>query len=134
MTAIDNTSGHAGYSTYRFLRPFIPARDVKASRDFYSMLGCSLTSVSGNLTLVSFGSEATSFFLQDFYKQDLAENLMLQLWVDDLPEWWRKVERLPLAASFDVPAPRAPTREPWGADVAYLWDPAGVLWHLTAKP
>jgi hypothetical protein len=27
----------------------------------------------------------------------------------------------------------APTLQPWGLVVAYVWDPSGVLWHIAEE-
>ena len=54
--------------------------------------------------------------------------------VDDLDAWWAKIERLDLPARFGVPPPKPPAMQPWGLRVAYVVDPAGVLWHLAQRP
>jgi uncharacterized glyoxalase superfamily protein PhnB len=73
-----------------------------------------------------------SFLLQDFYVAQWADNFMMHMLVDDLPGWWRHVASLDLAARYGVESPRAPKREDWGLDVAYVFDPSGVLWHIGA--
>jgi len=112
-------------------RPFLPARDFALSRRFYEALG--FTKVfDGEVAIFTIGD--TSFILQNYYEQKWAENFMMQLAVDDLDGWWAHVESLDLAGSFGVQAPRPPARQPWGLRVAYVFDPSGVLWHLTERP
>ncbi len=57
----------------------------------------------------------------------------LQLMVDDLDAWWAHIVTLDLSARFGVPAPKAPVMQPWGLRVAYVIDPAGVLWHIAQR-
>jgi uncharacterized glyoxalase superfamily protein PhnB len=57
---------------------------------------------------------------------------MLQLVVPDLPAWWNRLASLRLDERFSVKPPKPPVREPWGGEVAYFWDPAGVLWHIVS--
>jgi uncharacterized glyoxalase superfamily protein PhnB len=40
---------------------------------------------------------------------------------------------LDLPERFGVPAPRAPAVQPWGLRIAYVVDPAGVLWHVAER-
>jgi uncharacterized glyoxalase superfamily protein PhnB len=41
---------------------------------------------------------------------------------------------LDIASRYGVKSPRAPKLQSWGLNVAYLFDPAGVLWHIAALP
>ncbi len=110
------------------LRPFVPARDLALSKRFYAALGFSVTHEETELAILKQGS--FSFILQDFYVQALAENFMLQMLVRDLDAWWARVEAVDLAAEFGVKPPRAPAMQPWGKRVGFIFDPAGVLWHV----
>ena len=76
---------------------------------------------------------ATSFLLQRQYQKEWAENFMMQLFVDDLDAWWRHILSLDLSTSFGVPAPKAPTMQPWGLRITYVVDPSGVLWHVAQR-
>ncbi|MBK6776255.1 MAG: glyoxalase [Flavobacteriales bacterium] len=62
-----------------------------------------------------------------------AENFMMQLMVDDLDAWWTHISSLDLPGTFGVPAPKAPALQPWGLRIAYVVDPAGVLWHVAQR-
>ena len=55
---------------------------------------------------------------------------MMHLMVDDLDAWWAHILALDLSGRFGVPQPQPPAMQPWGLRVAYLVDPAGVLWHF----
>ena len=112
-------------------RPFLPTLDFEASRAFYTALG--FTQVfDGEVAIFTIG--ATSLILQRFYQKDWAENCMMQLAVDDIAGWWARIEALDLPGRFGVRPPLPPKREPWGLTVAYVFDPSGVLWHITDRP
>ncbi|HEV7925286.1 MAG TPA: glyoxalase, partial [Verrucomicrobiae bacterium] len=61
-------------------------------------------------------------------------NFMMQLLVDDLDAWWTHIQSLNLPSTFGVPAPKPPAMQPWGLRIAYVIDPAGVLWHIAQRP
>ena len=111
-------------------RPFIPAKDFALSRAFYERLGFKKI-VEGEVAVFQIGS--TSFILQNYYQKDWADNFMMQLVVDDLDAVCRAIEALDLSSEFGVPLLKPPALQPWGLRVAYLTDPAGVLWHLTQR-
>ncbi|MEI9990403.1 MAG: VOC family protein [Rhizomicrobium sp.] len=109
-------------------RPFLPTQDFDASRAFYEALGFTKRLDS---EVAIFGIGATSFILQRYYQEGC--NFMMQLMVDDLDAWWAHIETLDLPGRFGVPAPKPPATQPWGLRVAYVVDPAGVLWHVAQR-
>ena len=109
-------------------RPFLPARDFAVSLKFYEALGFEARMLSDALAELRLGPHA--FLLQSYYVKDWAENFMLHVLVEDVDSWWRRIDGLDLPARFGVRAPTAPRAEPWGQKVAYVHDPAGVLWHF----
>ena len=111
-------------------RPFVPTKDFALSRAFYEALGFAKL-LDGEVAIFEVGSGA--FILQNFYQEQLAANFMMQLMVDDLDAWWAHIESLNLPERFGVKPPRAPAVQPWGLRVAYLFDPAGVLWHIAER-
>ncbi|HTX49146.1 MAG TPA: VOC family protein [Caulobacteraceae bacterium] len=111
-------------------RPFLPAKDFALSKAFYEALGFPKL-LDGEVAI--FGVGAGAFILQNFYQEQLAANFMMQLVVDDLDAWWAHVEALDLPGRFGVKPPRAPAPQPWGLRVTYLFDPAGVLWHIAER-
>jgi hypothetical protein len=112
------------------VRPFLPAKDFGQSRSFYEALGFRKL-LDGDVAIFAVGDGA--FILQNHFHKDWAENCMMQLMVDDLDSWWRHIERLDLPGKFGVQPPRAPAMQPWGLCVAYVFDPAGVLWHVAER-
>ena len=112
------------------VRPFLPTKDFDLSKRFYETLGFTKV-LDGDVAIFEVGS--SGFILQRHYQQQWAENCMLQLMVDDLDAWWAHIASLDLVARFGVPPPRPPAMQPWGLRVAYMIDPAGVLWHIAQR-
>ena len=112
------------------VRPFIPAKDFDVSKRFYEALGFEKV-LDGEVAIFHAGSGG--FILQRYYQQQWAENCMLHLMVDDLDLWWAHIRDLDLPNRFGVQPPKAPAMQPWGLRVAYVVDPAGVLWHIAER-
>lgn len=109
-------------------RPFLPSRDFDLSMAFYEALGFEVL-LRDEVGIFAVG--AGGFILQRFYQKEWAENFMMQFMVDDLDAWWEHIERLDLPGRFGVQPPKPPAMQPWGLRVAYVYDPCGVLWHVT---
>lgn len=112
------------------VRPFLPTKDFDVSKRFYEALGFTQV-LDGEVAIFRVG--ATSFLLQRHYQREWAANFMMQLVVDDLDAWWTHILSLDLPRRFGVPAPKAPALQPWGLRIAYVVDPAGVLWHVAQR-
>lgn len=112
------------------MRTFVPAKNFEESRKFYEALGFASTKLNDKSFEMRLGSEA--FFLQNFYVKEFADNLMMQVFVSDLDEWWDHISGLSLERNFHVVPARPPSLQPWGLRVAYVWDPSGVLWHFAS--
>ena len=112
----------------RAFRSFLPAKDFETSLRFYQALGFESYPLGETLAELSLGAHA--FLLQGYYVKEWAENTMMHILVEDIDAWWRHIDSLTLSRQFDVQAPAPPRVEPWGLTVAYVWDPAGVLWHF----
>lgn len=114
-------------------RPFLPAKDFALSKAFYEALGFTKL-LDSEVAIFSCGGSG-GFIVQDYYVKDWAENFMMQLMVEDLDAWWTHIESLDLPGRFGVTPPKAPKVQPWGLRLAYVYDPAGVLWHVCqARP
>jgi catechol 2,3-dioxygenase-like lactoylglutathione lyase family enzyme len=112
------------------IRPFVPTKDFDFSKRFYETLGFEKV-LDGEVAIFNAGSGG--FILQRYFHEGWAQNSMLQLMVDDLDAWWAHIQSLDLPARFAVPAPKPPAMQPWGLRVAYVTDPAGVLWHVAQR-
>ena len=112
------------------IRAFLPTKDFDTSKSFYETLGFKKV-LDGEIAIFSAG--ASEFILQRFYQKEFADNCMLQLVVDDLDSWWSRIETLDLTSRFRVRPPQPPKLQPWGLRVAFVFDPSGVLWHVTER-
>jgi catechol 2,3-dioxygenase-like lactoylglutathione lyase family enzyme len=111
-------------------RPFLPTEDFEKSKAFYESLGFRKL-LDGDVAVFGIGS--TSFILHRPYQEKSMGDFMMQLMVDDLDAWWRHIQGLDLPARFGVAPPKPPAMQPWGLRVAYVVDPAGVLWHIAQR-
>ena len=112
------------------IRPFVPARDFALSQAFYAAIGFATLYRDDELAILD--HDGAGILLQDYYVQSWAENCMCQLFVADLDDWWRRTAGL--VERFAVQPPRAPTMQPHGMRVGFLFDPCGVLWHVSEPP
>ena len=111
-------------------RPFVPTKDFELSTRFYEALGFEKL-LDGDVAI--FRAGRGEFILQRRYDPAWADNFMMQLMVDDLERWWAHIASLRLSETFGVRPPVAPAMQPWGLRVAYVVDPAGVLWHVAER-
>jgi hypothetical protein len=118
--------------TVKALRPFVPAKDFEISHQFYADFGFRVEPLGDSLAAMHLGSH--SFLLQDFYVEEWAGNFVMHMLVDDLDAWWEHLTSLNIGSRYGVKSPRAPKLESRGLNVAYMFDPAGVLWHIAALP
>lgn len=114
------------------LRTFLPTLDFGQSVAFYEMLG--FDKIAEDEVAIFDISGSNGIILQRHYDRAWAENTMLSLLVDNLDGVWAHIEQIDLPRLFPVQAPKAPVMQPWGLRVGYLFDPAGVLWHIVEGP
>ena len=106
------------------IRVFIPSKDYQESRNFYKTIGFELCEVNDELTIFESGN--STFFLQRYYNEEFAKNLMLQLIVTDIKDVFNHLQSIDSISIKFQPI----KNEPWGK-VIYLWGPSGELWHIT---
>lgn len=106
------------------IRVFVPSKNYEESQSFYEAMGFKMGKVSEDLSIFESGN--CDFFLQRFYNEEFANNLMLQLAVKDIHETF---ELLSSMKGFNIKFEPI-KNEPWG-QVVYLWGPSGELWHIT---
>lgn len=111
------------------LRCFVPAKDFATSRQFYAALGFEEAWCDGKLALMQLGN--CSFFLQDYFVKEWAENSMLDLRVANADELWRFLEGLRLSERFPGVRLGAPHDDAAGIRRGHFVDPSGVLWHFS---
>ncbi|MDO8438852.1 MAG: hypothetical protein Q7S67_01245 [Telluria sp.] len=70
------------------------------------------------------------FYLQRYYVKKWADNCMLHISVADAQSCYVQITGLLAGGQFPGARVSAPKQEEYGALVAYVWDPSGVLLHL----
>ena len=110
------------------VRPFVPAEDFALSKDFYVSLGWMVEWSDDSLALMENADQR--FYLQCHYVKEWAENSMMHITVEDAQADYIQVKELLDSGRFSNARVAEPKREPYGALVTYVWDPAGVLLHL----
>ena len=111
---------------------FVPALDFDLSCRFYEALGFQAADDDSDVRY--YGRGGAGFLLQNFYVKDWANNFMMAMHVEDLDVWFPEVKAVVDSGDFPGARARAPELEDWGMRVMYLWDPSGVLWHVTGDP
>jgi len=106
------------------LRAFVPCKDFNESKSFYLALGFKIEDASSELSICT--KDKCTFFLQNFYNEELANNLMFQLIVEDIGKAFKNITEITHIKIEHSPI----TQEHWGK-VIYLWGPSGELWHIT---
>lgn len=108
------------------IRAFVPCIDFKVCRQFYIDLGFEIGWEDDKL--IEFGRARQSFFLQNYYVKEWADNCMLQLLTDDLDALYQQAKGL--AETYDHVKIKAIFKADYGRTF-HLIDPTGVLWHMT---
>lgn len=114
------------------VRPFVPSKDFALSQEFYAALGWTVHPIDDSLALLENGGHR--FYLQRYYLKEFAENMMLHITVADARACAEQIKKLLASGRFPGVRCSEPKREPYGALVTYVWDPAGVLLHLAQWP
>ena len=109
------------------IKAFVPARDFALSKQFYRDLG--FTEASDFEGVAYFHHGDASFLLQDFYVEDLANNLMMHLLVEDVDMWFNHVRSANIAAKYGVKVTGIEL-QPWRMRDFVVIDPSGVLWRI----
>ena len=60
----------------------------------------------------------------------MQSNFMMNLEVEDLDAWWRKIEAARLTEKYPGTRAIPPKDYPWGKREIHLIGPDGVLWHI----
>jgi uncharacterized glyoxalase superfamily protein PhnB len=113
------------------MRAFIGARDFDRTKRFYEALGFEKV-LDSDVAIFNVGAGGL-ILTRETGHETANRGTMMQLMVDDLDAWWARIASLDLANAFGVPPPRPPALQPWGLRIAYVVDPAGVLWHFAQR-
>jgi hypothetical protein len=111
------------------IRPFIGAKNLDLSRNFYNDLGFTEHVISSQLSY--FESQEIGFYLQDAYVKDWVDNTMVFVEVGNVDDYWKKLVSLNLEAKYEN-VRLVPIRHlDWGKE-CFVHDPSGILWHFGA--
>ena len=112
------------------LRPFIPSgENYDLAVNFFVDLGFTVEWEADGLAQMRLGEAV--FLLQEYHNQEMQENLMLQLQVDSLDDWWAHLQTSGVLERYPGVKAKPPQDFPWGVRELHLIDPAGVCWHLS---
>ncbi len=107
------------------LRLFLPSIDYQLSIQFYQQLGFEINWKSDDLTIMK--HRELEFFIQNAYVKDWAENTMIQLFVEDIQQFFNNIKNI----KKDYPMIQVkPIQEVDYGTTFHLLDPAGVLIHV----
>lgn len=110
------------------MRVFLPAKNYEISKKFYTALGWTITWEDDNLAVCEL--DGHTFYLQNYYNKDWANNTMLFFAVADTGAWFEHISAVLAEHSFPNTRVRPPKDEDYGARVTHVWDPSGVLLHF----
>ena|SRR5690606_11481626 len=109
------------------LEPFIPSgKDFENSKNLFVALGFEISWDAGDY--VGFQKDACKFILQKYDNKDFAENLMINLKVDNVNEFRNQILEKRLPEIFGIRIGEI-TNQPYGKEVNLI-DMAGVCWHF----
>jgi uncharacterized glyoxalase superfamily protein PhnB len=127
--ATESGKGQAMNLKAKEIMAFVPSgKDYSQALAFYRDLGFEATWTSDELSVLK--KDDCRFFLQNFAHEAMQKNFMMNLEVEDLDAWWRKIQEADLAGRYPGVRATEPRDYPWGKREIHLIDPAGVLWHI----
>jgi len=109
---------------------FVPSKDFQLSCKFYEDLGFKNVVNSGNA--IRYEIDGFSFWLQDYYVKEWADNCMLCLYVEDIHSWHERIQKLDLKNNYGGLSTvfSDPHEEEYGSLIMNIGDPSGILWHI----
>lgn len=109
------------------LEPFIPSgENFEGSKQLFQQLGFAINWDAGDY--IGFEKDGCKFILQKYTNKAFAENLMINVKIDNAEEFYKEVTEKGLVEKFGIRVGR-PTRQPYGTEVNII-DLAGVCWHF----
>lgn len=109
------------------LIPYLPAKDYYRSSEFYQAMGFTQLFIAQEFSEMK--NNHLSFYLQDFFVKELAENLMFEIKVENLNEFYSHMQTVKVVFS-EIKVGEISTN---GQSLEFnVWDPCGVLWVVSA--
>jgi hypothetical protein len=109
------------------LEPFVPSgNNFEGSKQLFQELGFTINWEAGGYAGLE--RDGCKFILQQYDNKAFAENLMINVKIDDAGEFWKFAVEKKLPERFGIKI-TAPARQPYGKEVNLI-DLAGVCWHF----
>jgi hypothetical protein len=109
------------------LEPFIPSgKNFDISKQLFVALGFSITWDAGDY--IGYERDGCRFILQKYHNDEFAQNLMLNIRIDDVKAFREHVIQNQLPEKFGIRVGEI-TNMPYGKEVNII-DNAGVCWHF----
>jgi len=110
------------------LRTFIGSNDFEVSRSFYRDWGFSETNLGPDMCYFEV-SPQQGFYLQNYRVRDWIENTMMFLEVQDLDQYLEFLQAKGLVKKYPGVRIKPIQNDHWGREF-FIYDPAGILWHI----
>lgn len=107
--------------------PFVPAKDYYRSSEFYQAMGFTQLFIAQAFS--EFKSAHFSFYLQDYYVPSLAENMMFEIHVDHMDDFYTHMQGV--VSTFVEAKISTLTHTQQGLSFN-IFDPSGVTWIVKA--
>jgi hypothetical protein len=112
---------------FQSLEPFVPSgSNFIGAKQFFQELGFKINWDAGGY--IGFEKDGCKFILQQYDNREFAENLMLNVKVDNAEEFWKFAIEKKLPERFGIKITK-PMQQPYGKEVNVI-DMAGVCWHF----
>lgn len=109
------------------LEPFVPSgSNFEGSKQLFQELGFKVSWDAGDY--IGFERDSCKFILQRYNDKAFAENLMINVKIENVEEFWKEVNEKQLMQKFGIRIGK-PTKQPYGKEVN-ITDIAGVCWHF----
>lgn len=109
------------------IEPFVPSgNDFEGAKQLFQQLGFTINWDAGDYT--GFERDGCKFILQKYNNKAFAENLMINVRIDNAAEFWKELTEKRLEEKFGVRIGQ-PAEQPYGKEVNLI-DMAGVCWHF----
>jgi hypothetical protein len=119
------------YPQAKDVKVLVPAKNFNESLEFYTSLGWKQNWQDESLAELELAG--CRFYLQNYYKQEWANNFMMHITVSDARAWWEHAAKVIAEGKYQYARLNEPKQENYGALVTYVWDPSGVLLHFAQR-
>ncbi len=114
-------------ASIKSIRPFLGAKHIAISRDFYKDFGFEEVVLSPHLFY--FKQENFGFYLQDAFVKDWVDNTMVFLEVENVEHHQKGIRQLGLEKKYPGVRISEIQYKDWGKEY-FVHDPSGILWHI----